>query len=91
MIDDPRIAEIAQAIKEIEALGPDVAWTLGIVTSETHVYAPPGRGVGVRIHAPGTKDHPDPIIVFEKGETFAATSKRAIERFKSRQEGECRA
>jgi hypothetical protein len=81
--------EIAECIDMIEALGPDVAWSFGTITNDTHMITPEGRGVCVTINAPGTEKHPKPITVFQKSrDSFRLATEVAIRRCKRRQAGD---
>lgn len=80
--------EIAAAIAEIEALGPDVAWSFGTITNDRHMMHPFGKGVCVTINGPGTEAHPNPVTVFQKARTsFAQAVEQAVQRYKLRQAG----
>jgi hypothetical protein len=89
-LQESRIVEAA-ALVESE-LGPDVAWSLGTITSDAHGISPHGRGVTVHLIGPGTDWHPDNIQVFEKHATsFYAAAERAVGRYKRRSMGDRRA
>ena len=86
MPDEARMADISQAIDAIEALGPDVAWSLGIITNDRYVSG--GRGMSVTINGATATSPPKPITIFEKGVTFERAAARAIRRYRMREAGD---
>ena len=87
-MSDTRAAEIATAIPLIEALGENVAWSFGTITSDAHAIPPYGKGVCVTISGPGLDVNPGLIAVFQKGHSFADATRRAIERYLRRLSGD---
>ncbi len=80
-----RTTEIARAIVDIEALGPQVAWSFGTITNDCHVHSSYGAGVCVSISGPGNEAYLDGINIFEKHHSsFAASAAVAVARFRTR-------
>jgi hypothetical protein len=71
--------DILGALEIAEHRHPKAAWSLGTITSDTHMASPAGAGVSVQLHAPTGER------VFEKDRgSFKSAMERAADRLDRR-------